>query len=53
MFEGTKEEQIEFQKERLRIALTPEGNRVFPDGYAFMALWKDENEIIRHEAVKL
>ncbi|ADB81540.1 hypothetical protein VPA32_orf049 [Klebsiella phage vB_KpnM_VPA32] len=53
MFEGTKEEQIERQKEQLRAAMTPDGKRVYPDGYAFMAYWKDEEGVVQYEAAQI
>lgn len=53
MFEGTKEQQIERQKEHLRSAMTPDGNRVYPDGYAFMAYWKDEEGVVQYEPAQI
>lgn len=53
MFEGTKEQQIERQVEYLRSALHSDGTRVYPEGYAFSAFWKNEDEVIQYEIVKL
>lgn len=53
MVEVTKEEQIERQKEHLRSAMTPDGKRAYPDGYAFMAYWKDEEGVVQYEATQI
>lgn len=53
MFEGTKEEQIERQKEQLRSVMDLNGKRAYPDGYAFMAYWKDEEGVVQYEAAQV
>lgn len=54
IFEGTKEEQIERQVQHMRNQIwLDSGKRIYPDGTAFMAVWKNEEDVIQYEAVQL